>query len=105
MKDLDNLTNRHPKEYRPSLLHHDAHEEKSDGNLDQDHTQHDQQAVCEKPSKVSLKHPWLHPFQVVAHALRGFTTHSDECADRHQRRQDHREIVGPYEMKHTCSHI
>lgn len=32
------LTNRGPQKYSPPLLYHNAHEEKSDGNLDQDHT-------------------------------------------------------------------
>jgi hypothetical protein len=102
---LNILTNRAPQKYCPSLLYHDAHQEKSYRDFDQDHTQHDQQAVCKQPSEVWLVHPWLHPLEVMAHAIRGFTTHADECADRHQRRQNHRKVVGPDEMKHACSHI
>lgn len=102
---LDILTNGAPQKHRPSLLYHDAHKEESDGNLDQDHSQHDQQAVCKKPSEVWLVHPWLHPFEVMSHAIRRFTTHTNERANRHQRRQDHRPVVGPDEIKHACSYI
>jgi hypothetical protein len=42
---LNVLTNGDPQKYRPTLLYHDAHEEKCDRDLNQDHTQHDQQAV------------------------------------------------------------